>query len=93
GSGGEPRAVPVVGRYDLCRGEKVVSITPGGGGYGDPLERDPQAVLVDVNDGRVSARAAWEVYGVRIDEHGTIDSSATEKQRRNLSQGSGSVPQ
>jgi N-methylhydantoinase B len=91
-SGSEPRAIPVVGRYDLRRGEKVVSITPGGGGYGDPLERDPQAVLVDVNDGRVSAEAAWEVYGVRIDESGAIDSSGTENQRKNLSHSRGSVP-
>ena len=39
---------------------------PGGGGVGDPRERDPQAVLRDVVDGYVSLEEAWRVYGVRI---------------------------
>jgi N-methylhydantoinase B len=39
---------------------------PGGGGVGDPRERDPQAVLRDVADGYVSVEAAREIYGVRI---------------------------
>jgi N-methylhydantoinase B len=38
----------------------------GGGGYGNPLERDPDAVLADVLSGRVSARAAQEAYGVAV---------------------------
>jgi N-methylhydantoinase B len=38
----------------------------GGGGYGDPLERDPQRVLADVLDQRVSAGCARELYGVVI---------------------------
>lgn len=83
-SGNERRAIPIVGRYDLRRGEKVVSITPGGGGYGDPLERDPQAVVVDVNDGRVSTNAARDVYGVLIDSDGNVDTSATKERRRDL---------
>jgi N-methylhydantoinase B len=37
--------------------------TAGGGGYGDPRERDPQAVAEDVRDGKVSAEAAREHYG------------------------------
>ena len=39
---------------------------PGGGGVGDPQERDPQAVLRDVVDGYVSVEAAKAVYGVGI---------------------------
>ena len=39
---------------------------PGGGGVGDPRERDPQAVLRDVVDGYVSLEAARDVYGVTI---------------------------
>lgn len=73
---GERREIPVVGRYDLKRGEKVVSITPGGGGYGDPLERDPQAVLDDVRERRISADAARSVYGVVISD-GVVDEAAT----------------
>ena len=39
----------------------------GGGGWGDPIERDPQLVLSDVRDGYVSERSARENYGVAID--------------------------
>jgi N-methylhydantoinase B len=39
-----------------------------GGGYGDPLERDPQLVLADVTDGLISRETARDVYGVVIDE-------------------------
>ena len=38
--------------------------SPGGGGFGDPLDRDPAAVLRDVRDGVVTQREAEEVYGV-----------------------------
>ncbi|MEE8318610.1 MAG: hydantoinase B/oxoprolinase family protein, partial [Dehalococcoidales bacterium] len=46
----------------------IVSIqTPGGGGFGNARERDPQAVLDDVRGGKVSPARAREVYGVAID--------------------------
>jgi N-methylhydantoinase B len=45
---------------------KAHSALPGGGGYGNPLERDPQAVLADVVDGYVSLDAARDDYGVVI---------------------------
>jgi 5-oxoprolinase (ATP-hydrolysing)/N-methylhydantoinase A len=38
---------------------------PGGGGYGDPAEREPEAVAADVRDGKVSAAAARELYGLK----------------------------
>lgn len=77
---GERREIPVVGRYDLQSGEKVVSITPGGGGYGDPLERDVLAVLDDYRESRVSLEAAATDYGVVITD-GAIDEEATAKTR------------
>ncbi|MEM7029583.1 MAG: hydantoinase B/oxoprolinase family protein [Chloroflexota bacterium] len=48
--------------------------TPGGGGYGDPFERDPQHVLDDVVSGYVSIEAAREQYGVAVHYHGKPDS-------------------
>lgn len=78
---GERREIPVVGRYDLRRGEKVVSITPGGGGYGNPLERDPFAVLDDLRELRVSPGAALEHYGVVI-EDGAVNEEATAAVRK-----------
>ena len=80
---GERKEIPVVGRYDLRRGEKVVSITPGGGGYGDPLEREPEAVLIDVEDLRVTVETAREIYGVVIAD-GVVDSDATGAKRSQL---------
>jgi N-methylhydantoinase B len=54
-----------------------------GGGYGDPLERDPQLVLNDVIDGLVSKQAAQEIYGVVLKQNEqTIDLTATENLRR-----------
>src|SRR5690348_6730863 len=78
---GQRREIPIVGRYDLRRGEKVVSITPGGGGYGDPLERDATAVLDDVRERRVSSGTALADYGVVITD-GVVDEDATAKVRR-----------
>ncbi len=78
---GEHREIPVVGRYDLPRGERVVSVTPGGGGYGDPLERDVLAVLDDFRESRVSLEAAAADYGVVITGD-AIDEEATAKIRR-----------
>ena len=78
---GERREIPVVGRYDLQSGEKVVSITPGGGGYGDPLERDVLAVLDDYRESRVTLEAAATDYGVVITD-GAVDEEATAKARQ-----------
>ena len=71
----------------------VHTALPGGGGYGDPLERDPAAVLRDVVDGYVSLEGAERDYGVVIrstkradeqvsmPEHFSIDAEATRKLR------------
>ena len=57
----------------------------GGGGWGDPLDRDPDKVLKDVRNELVSAALAFADYGVRIDiEHWTVDQAATEEQRKKL---------
>jgi N-methylhydantoinase B len=42
----------------------------GGGGYGDPLDRDPKRVIEDVLDEYVSAKAARDLYGVIVDGQG-----------------------
>lgn len=48
-------------------GERFANQNPGGGGVGDPRERDRDEVLEDVKNGFVSVQAAWEEYGVRIE--------------------------
>ena len=67
----------------LCHSGDVIAFhSAGGGGYGDPLERDPQALVKDVLDGYVSIEKARDDYGVVIDpEKMEVDLAATEKVR------------
>ena len=71
-----PMASKLVG-VTLTRGQRIRLETPGGGGYGDPLQRDPQAVSRDVALGYVSPSAARELYGCVTDAEGQIDMEAT----------------
>ena len=64
---GEP--LPTKRLTRLAPDARVRLDLPGGGGVGDPRERDPQAVLRDVVDGYVSIDAAHELYGVRIKQN------------------------
>jgi N-methylhydantoinase B len=48
----------------LNKGDVFRSIVSGGGGYGDPLEREPALVLSDVQHGLVSVQSAADQYGV-----------------------------
>ncbi len=59
--------------------------TAGGGGWGSPLERDPEKVLADVLDGFISLASAEADYGVRIDAAKmTIDTAATIDRRKDM---------
>ncbi|MEM7563350.1 MAG: hydantoinase B/oxoprolinase family protein [Pseudomonadota bacterium] len=61
--------------------------TPGGGGYGPPWLRDPQAVRRDIEQGLVSRVKATELYGVVLDEIGNVDVNETRQQRNALAAG------
>jgi N-methylhydantoinase B len=50
---------------------------PGGGGWGDPLDRDPEAVAWDVQNEKVSTAAARDDYCVVLDADGSVDADAT----------------
>ena len=63
-----PRRLRKVAAESLQAGDLIQLKTGGGGGFGDPLERDPDKVLSDVTDGYVSAEQAKNDYGVVIDE-------------------------
>ena len=61
--------------------------TTGGGGWGDPLEREPELVALDVREGKVTARAARETYGVvraGSEENPEVDGAATRALRDQL---------
>ncbi|WP_205835667.1 hydantoinase B/oxoprolinase family protein [Niallia alba] len=63
-------------------GSTIQLVGPCGGGYGNPLERDPEKVLADFLDGYISAETALEVYKVFITETNTIDYEKTNEWRR-----------
>ena len=58
-------------------GDVFVAVGATGGGYGDPLQRDPHQVLEDVRDGYYSIAAAEKDYGVMITESMQLDKAAT----------------
>jgi N-methylhydantoinase B len=67
----------------MKQGDRLVIRTPGGGGYGSPLERPPDLVLEDVVNGLVSHEAAEKHYGVVIDRSKMqISPRATDRLRR-----------
>ncbi|MEF8808726.1 hydantoinase B/oxoprolinase family protein [Natronomonas sp.] len=67
-------------------GDKLVFSTAGGGGLGDPLEREPETVATEVRRGLISAEAARDEYGVVLDDDGTVDADATDRQREEIRQ-------
>lgn len=79
--GGE-EFLPSKASFTLYAGD-VFSATPhGGGGYGDPLDRDPERVKEDVRNGYVSKKCARSLYGVVFDGASVaVNSEATQKER------------
>ena len=68
----------------IKRGQRVRLQSPGGGGWGSPLTRDPVRVARDVRLGYVSPEAARAHYGVIVDTDGTLDEAATRALRKEL---------
>jgi N-methylhydantoinase B len=70
--------------YPLRRGDVFRLDTPGGGGFGDPFEREPERALADILEGYVSRDAAERDYGVVVveTEQGLeVDDAATKDKR------------
>ena len=65
------------------QGDVLYFNTWGGGGWGDPLERDPELVRVDYQRGLVSQQGARR-YGVVIGDDGAVDAGATEALRKEM---------
>ncbi len=81
---GETRELGVNRFYEISKGDVFELISQGGGGFGDPFERDPEEVLSDVVNGLVSIEKALEEYGVALktrNENIVIDLDETVKHR------------
>jgi N-methylhydantoinase B len=81
---GNRRLLPYC-EFDMRGNDVLYMRMSSGGGYGDPLEREPQAVLRDVEDGIISFEDAASIYGVVVREMDSfIDIPATERLRADL---------
>jgi N-methylhydantoinase B len=79
GKGGElPSKVP---HTAVQAGDRFVCVGPAGGGYGDPMLREPGRVLDDVTDGLITIQTAANDYGVVIADDLSIDEAATAARR------------
>jgi N-methylhydantoinase B len=79
------RLEPKVVGHPLGETDVVEEAVFGAGGYGDPLERDPELVAEDVRHGRISVGLAWEVYGVKLRDNGSaVDEAATDERRETV---------
>ncbi|WP_135822189.1 hydantoinase B/oxoprolinase family protein [Halostella litorea] len=81
--GGPDASVAYAGMFrgSFEPGEMVSNRSGGGGGYGDPYDRDPEAVREDILDGYVSAEQAADRYGVVVTDDGELDEAATAARR------------
>lgn len=66
------------------RDQKIVLYSNGGGGYGDPAQRDPARVAFDVAEGWVGRQRAAEIYRVALTDDFQVDSEGTAKLRAAL---------
>lgn len=76
---------------EVKEGDLLHFITWGGGGWGDPLERDPEIVGLEIRQGLVTPEGA-KAYGVVADERGAIDTIATEALRAEIKSTRGDLP-
>jgi N-methylhydantoinase B len=81
----QPSPIPgKVGGFKLEVGDIVRLESSGGGGWGDPLRRDPDHVARDVFLGVVSSERARTIYGVVLAGDGSFDAAATHRERERL---------
>ena len=76
--------LPTMGTTELKRGDVIRHVMASGGGWGDPLERDPEAVEADIRDEKVTIDHALTQYGVIIDPatlRADLVATATERQK------------
>lgn len=69
------------GEFEVGPGDVLYVRFMGGGGYGDPIDREPQLTARDVAAGLVSKRAAHDIYGVVLANTGEVNEVATTERR------------
>lgn len=72
------------GRVAVPEGYLLSDFTQGGGGYGDPLDREPELVAADCARRLIRRRTAELIYGVIMTGDGSVDGPATERRRAEI---------
>ncbi len=78
---GEYRIADAKSTVPMKRGDVINHVTANGGGYGDPLERDPARVADDLEAGRITEATAAGIYGVVLSGPQQVDEEATRARR------------
>jgi len=82
---GQATTLPVMVSSSMQAGDSLYHRQAGGGGHGDPLQRDPAAVLDDVRNEKISSNAARDQYGVVLHQEPlAVDHAATEQLRQTM---------
>lgn len=95
GSGGRPGRVRLASGRELTTksvhtvpsGDSLIAELPGGGGFGDPLQRDPKLVAEEVLNELLSPETARNAYGVVCSLEGVLNEAATSALRQSLDDG------
>jgi N-methylhydantoinase B len=92
---GTSQEEPLTGKFtrSIHRGDVFRTVLAGGGGWGDPLERDPARVLRDVRNELLSDELARSQYGVVVDrKHWLVDEAGTHALRESMRAARGGAP-
>jgi N-methylhydantoinase B len=83
---GELRRISPKGSLELTDGDIWVVENSAGGGFGDPLLREPETVLEDIKEDRIQASQSEKYYGVLLDGNGNLDEAGTKSARSAIRQ-------
>jgi len=81
GADGSERSVSAVTRHKVTPQERLIMRTGGGGGFGNPLDRDLDKVAEDLRRGYITPQKARRDYHVVVDDAGVLDLAATRSLR------------
>ena len=70
--------------YLVKEGDEVTVLVAGGGGYGDPLERDYALAEKDFLHGLLSSEHLYQEYGIVIDDQDKVDTAASDRLRAEM---------
>ena len=82
---GAARAIPAKVTMSVQQGALIVHEQAGAGGFGDPLERQPQSIIEDMKDGKITPAFARAHHGIVLTDDGVIDDRASAELRRGRS--------